>query len=498
MNKININSAITGFASKTFTRFTKGALFAGAIALALGTGSHHASAANGQMAASNNIQTIYHVYAGENPLGTVNDKSEINKLTSDMLAKAKEKDPDYDYVLSQDVTLIPEKVFQASTNDKEVITKLKDAIKVRVKAAEIKVGDQTVGFVKDQKAADKVLQKFKEQYISEKAMKKFEEQKKDSDGESKNDKPNSDQLEDGILSIELSDDFNTQESKTTRDKLSRVDDMVDLLSHGNLVKDEYNVKEGDALSNIADHFNLSMDELHNLNPKIKEDGILHVGDTIIVKKPKPYLKIKVVKNETREYKIDFDRDVKKNDDMYKGDEKVLQKGKTGKRRVTSRIILENGHIADKKTLKEKILSEPKKEIIEKGTRVVPSRGSGQLAWPAVGGVITSKMGKRWGEFHKGIDISGVTDRSILAADNGTVTSAGWDDGGYGNRVVINHNNGMKTTYNHMASITVHKGQVVKKGQQVGIMGSTGDSTGRHLHFEVYKDGNLVNPENYLP
>ena len=119
-----------------------------------------------------------------------------------------------------------------------------------------------------------------------------------------------------------------------------------------------------------------------------------------------------------------------------------------------------------------------------------------MAWPTVGGYISSHQGYRWGRFHKGIDIARPSNRTIKAADNGTVTFAGWD-GAYGNKVVINHNNGMRTVYAHLASINVSVGQTVEKGRKIGVMGSTGNSTGVHLHFEVYKNGSLKNPLNYL-
>lgn len=129
----------------------------------------------------------------------------------------------------------------------------------------------------------------------------------------------------------------------------------------------------------------------------------------------------------------------------------------------------------------------------------PSKGSGQLSWPTAGGYISSPMATRNGRMHKGIDIAR-TDRStsppIYAADNGVVVSAG-NDGAYGNKVVIDHGNGLKTVYAHMASIAVSSGQSVSKGTTLGIMGTTGRSTGIHLHFEVYKNGQLQNPMNYL-
>lgn len=80
----------------------------------------------------------------------------------------------------------------------------------------------------------------------------------------------------------------------------------------------------------------------------------------------------------------------------------------------------------------------------------------------------------------------------MASDNGTIVEAGWK-GGYGNAVVIDHGNGTRTLYGHLSSINVKKGQVVEKGQKIGVMGSTGNSTGTHLHFEIHVNGSHINP-----
>ena len=140
--------------------------------------------------------------------------------------------------------------------------------------------------------------------------------------------------------------------------------------------------------------------------------------------------------------------------------------------------------------------EPKDHIVLKGTKVIPSRGSGVFAWPAEGGYISSKMGYRWGRQHEGIDIARPTGFTIKAADNGIVVAAG-SDGTYGNRVIIDHQNGYKTTYAHLSSISAKVGQVVPTGTKIGVMGSTGRSTGTHLHFEVEKNGLTINPLTVL-
>ncbi|MBW4492537.1 MAG: peptidoglycan DD-metalloendopeptidase family protein [Oscillatoria princeps RMCB-10] len=118
-------------------------------------------------------------------------------------------------------------------------------------------------------------------------------------------------------------------------------------------------------------------------------------------------------------------------------------------------------------------------------------------WPAQG-VLTSGYGWRWGRMHKGIDIAAAIGTPIFAAAAGTVTYAGWDEGGYGNLVEIEHPDGSMTRYGHNNRILVRPGEQVEQGQQISEMGSTGFSTGPHLHFEIHPPGqDAVNPIAYL-
>ena len=126
-----------------------------------------------------------------------------------------------------------------------------------------------------------------------------------------------------------------------------------------------------------------------------------------------------------------------------------------------------------------------------------TKGNGLFVWPTIGGQITSYQGMRWGKFHKGIDIAGPSDYSILAADSGEVIYAGWING-YGNTIKLDHNNGYITQYAHLNSINVDVGDVVSAGGKIGVMGTTGRSTGIHLDFEVYLNGKLLNPLDILP
>ncbi len=131
------------------------------------------------------------------------------------------------------------------------------------------------------------------------------------------------------------------------------------------------------------------------------------------------------------------------------------------------------------------------------SRLTPNAGSvtanGVFIWPAAG-----RITQEFKFYHKAIDIANHDGGPILAADSGRVFVAGWkDNSGYGNRVMIDHGNGYVTLYGHLSLIQVEEGQTVKKGDVIGQMGSTGRSTGTHLHFEIRHGGVLENPLSYL-
>lgn len=131
----------------------------------------------------------------------------------------------------------------------------------------------------------------------------------------------------------------------------------------------------------------------------------------------------------------------------------------------------------------------------------PNGSSGSFKgyiWPAKG-VLSSRYGWRWGRMHRGIDIAAPVGTPIFAAAEGVVVKSGWNKGGYGNLVDIQHADGTLTRYAHNYRLLVQPGQQVEQGQQISLMGSTGRSTGPHLHFEVHPGGKgAVNPIALLP
>ncbi|MCL6430776.1 MAG: M23 family metallopeptidase [Anaerolineae bacterium] len=119
--------------------------------------------------------------------------------------------------------------------------------------------------------------------------------------------------------------------------------------------------------------------------------------------------------------------------------------------------------------------------------------TGSFMWPCTGRISQGSWSR-----HVAIDIAAPTGTPIFAADSGTVTESGWTDVGYGQYVIIDHGNGFRTLYAHMSKRLVSKGAKVQRGQRIGLVGSTGNSTGPHLHFEIYRNGVLQNPLKYLP
>ena len=147
-------------------------------------------------------------------------------------------------------------------------------------------------------------------------------------------------------------------------------------------------------------------------------------------------------------------------------------------------------------IKKKVLTKKKKN--RKGSQNKSIKAiKGFLIWP-VKGQLTSRFGNRSGRHHDGIDIGARKGISIVAAAEGKVMFAGWGPTGYGLMIIIKHKNDLTTVYAHNSHVHVYKNQMVKKGQKIASVGSTGRSTGPHLHFEVRNDSLPMNPLNYLP
>lgn len=243
---------------------------------------------------------------------------------------------------------------------------------------------------------------------------------------------------------------------------------------------EYEVQQGDTVSQVAEEFGVSENTIlweNNLSAtsEIKEgqrlrilpvSGIEHTvasGDTIYSVAKKYQANAQAI--------IDFPfNDI--------GDDFGLMTGQT-------LIVPDGAQPAAPKPVPTQYLARENIPVVD--------LGSGQFIWPASGG-----LAQYFSWYHPAIDIDNLGGGPIYAADGGTVTMAGWPDSyGYGNRIEINHGNSYTTLYAHLSAIYVSPGQTVSKGDVIGAMGSTGRSSGTHLHLEIRRDGIPLNPLSLL-
>lgn len=183
-------------------------------------------------------------------------------------------------------------------------------------------------------------------------------------------------------------------------------------------------------------------------------------------------------------------------DSIRSDQSIVKiPGTNGTKIVSKEVTYINNKIINEKLVSEKIIKKPVDKVIVKGNKGPAVASVLALGKPSRG-AITSNFGKRWGRMHYGVDIAANTGTPIYAAMDGKVAVAGWESG-YGNVVKINHSNGTQSIYGHCSKLFVKAGQLVKKGQKIGAVGSTGNSTGPHLHFEIRVNGKPVNPISYI-
>lgn len=261
----------------------------------------------------------------------------------------------------------------------------------------------------------------------------------------------------------------------------------------------YTVAAGDTVSAISLHYGLTLSQVKELNPDLDVDKI-GIGDKILVSMAKPMLTVEEVRIESYTEAVPFEVREIGNSSMYVIDSRLIQKGVEGAADVTARVVYHNGVEARREILTYTVVEEPTPQIKEVGTKSLPAWWpTGTFIHPCPGYVyISSNFGyrKSFGDNHSGIDLAANSGTPIYAADGGTVKVAS-RNGNYGLVVYIDHGNGYVTRYAHCSKLLVKVGQKVAQGEKIALVGSTGKSTGPHLHFEIRYNGTAKNPKNYL-
>lgn len=308
--------------------------------------------------------------------------------------------------------------------------------------------------------------------------------------------------DENTISCEFAEDVEIKQEYVPTEKVMNLGYLAELLYSTKTAEVTYTVKAGDTWSEIAEDHDMTSSELLEMNPGYDIDKI-QIGEVLTLSEAVPYLTVTVKQREYYVEDVMYDIEYTDTADLYKGDYKVVSAGEYGAADVVANVTYVNGVETERTILSSVTLKEPVTEQRLQGTRERPTwYPTGTFRWP-ISGRITSYFGGRsspggiGSTNHQGIDIAGSYGTPVYAADGGTVTYAGWM-GGYGYLVQIDHGNGYVTRYGHNSSLTVSVGDHVYKGQQIARVGSTGNSTGNHCHFEVRYNGVARNPLNYLP
>lgn len=303
------------------------------------------------------------------------------------------------------------------------------------------------------------------------------------------------------------------EEYVNEDDIVSSDVIIDTLTGVEAAPEYYEVQPGDNLWNIAESKGMTLAELSGCyatyNGAVVEDlenSVLRVGTLIQLESEVPYLQVECQKEVTLRSDIEFETITIEDNTLPAGQVVVDTEGQNGEKRSRAIVTYREGTAVRKRTLDSVVYQEPVSKIVRVGTGVsgvnynvpefITEGGTGDYFWPVDGGYISAYQGDNRG--HKGIDIAAPLGTPIYAAASGKVIDAGtgWN-GGYGNCIIIENDDGNVTVYAHMSDLAIEFDEYAEEGQLIGYVGSTGDSTGNHLHFEVRQDGKYIDPLLYV-
>lgn len=275
---------------------------------------------------------------------------------------------------------------------------------------------------------------------------------------------------------------------------------IDLLTSKKQRNSTYVAKAGDSPAVICQKYNMTAEDFKRLNPKV-EDTCTE-GQIVTVVENESYLPIQYIREMDTLSFLDYETIEVETSSLNVGTTAVLVKGERGEKQSSIEITYIDGIERARKVVSSKVTKEPVVEQIGIGTYTAkPSSsstvltGNGQFGWPVDGGYISDPFISD--RNHKGLDIAAPGGTDIYAAADGVVVSAGFNSGGYGFFVMIDHLDGYQTVYGHCSALFVVEGQTVTRGQLIAAVGTTGDSNGNHCHFEVRNLGLCYDPALFI-
>lgn len=296
--------------------------------------------------------------------------------------------------------------------------------------------------------------------------------------------------------VELIEKLDIKKGLFSTEQIENIEKTKNLLKDGKIQFTEYTVSEDDTIVGISEKFGISVEELLQSNNIENQD--IAVGDKLKIKKVEKILNFKVFKTVTEEKEILYSSETIQDPSKETSFKQVTQEGKNGKEVFTYKVEYEDSKEVSRTETEHVVVEEPITEKITIGTKKPPKKS--EFIWPVpFTKKITSPYGKRDGGFHRGIDIAcaGVVGTDIVASQSGKIIVAKNGSLGYGNHIIIDHGNGKKTVYGHCQKLFVKQGQEVSQGDVIATVGSTGDSTGPHLHFEIRINNVAQDPQKYV-
>lgn len=414
----------------------------------------------------------YIVYINNEKIGVVRDKETIDLLIKDMQKDLKSQYKiDTNIVTNIQITESNAKDSELSTN-KEILEKLSSCIDFKFSAFAIKVNGEQIGVTSSKETANIIIDKVKKYF-------------------SKDYKP------EDILQISIDENIEIVPVSVNYAEIKKEDTLLNYILTGTDEEIPYTVKNGDTCWDIAINHGMTLDELVSANPNINPNALM-VGDELSLVVPKPFINVNIKHNTTVEEKIPFEKTTQYVSYMYSDQSSIKQSGKYGTAEVDYVVTEQNGIIIDKEEVSRKVVTNPRTQISLVGTQTPPPTiGVGVFINPVPGAYVSSRFGVWRGTYrHRGLDLAKRQGSSIKAADGGKITYSGWC-GTYGYMIEIDHGGGFKTRYGHCCQLNVKVGDKVYQGQIIGLVGSTGYSTGPHCHFEVLKYGKPQNPSSWI-
>jgi murein DD-endopeptidase MepM/ murein hydrolase activator NlpD len=418
---------------------------------------------------------VYELRVDGQTLGLVDDADLAHRAAASILQRRIEK-VEFQLVCINDIEVVeadnsrnPE-IMQ----EEEVLRALERVLEFMAYAAMIEVNGNEVIALKTKQEAEQVLTEIRAMY----------ESASNTAGQT------------ALLDLRFNEDIRIVEKPVDLECIKCVEDAKQILLRGTDKLVLHTVTRGQSLWSIARDNNITVDSLRAANPDLRGD-LINIGQQLNLAVAEPYVTVLSVERQTVTLNIAFRTEVTYDAQMWPWEMKVKTPGIYGKKEVTYEISYQNGREVSRETLSEVVLSEPRTQVVIQGSKVIPDMGTGQFAFPVVG-QITSRFGPRAGGFHNGLDVAAPMGTPIHAADSGVVTFSGWR-ALYGNMVMIDHGGGKRVTvYGHCSELLVKVGDQVEKGQVIAKVGSTGRSTGPHVHFEVRVDGVPQDPAKYYP